>query len=72
MSGLDWLDSLTYVFGLALPRYCTTHCIHVLIGCMISGYNIPGGIFGYLHDQVIRRSGDHSRGLQEYIPLAAW
>jgi hypothetical protein len=62
MSGLDSLDSLTYVFGLAFPRY-STHCIHVLVGFVISGYpigslegtgyNIPGGIFGYLHDQII-------------------
>ena len=39
MSGLDSLDSLTYVFGLALPRY-STHCIHVLVGFVISGYPI--------------------------------
>jgi hypothetical protein len=33
------------------------------------GYNIHGGIFGYLHDQTIRRSG--GRPLQkQYIP--AW
>lgn len=35
MSGLDGLDSLIYVFGLALPRY-STHCTHVLIGFVTS------------------------------------
>jgi len=79
------LDSLTYVFGLALPRY-STHCIHVLIGFMISGYPIEPlwktlvtiRLEAYSDTRMIRSfdvlvtTSDHSRGLRAVHRVPAW
>ena len=66
-SGLDWLDSLTYVFGLTLPTNCMWFMIsgYPVAPLEDIGYNILGDIFGYLHDQTIRRSG--GRPLQKAV-----